>query len=246
MLKLRKILKGTSGRARVAILFTVLALLVGTVALATGTRPTRTTTISSHEQLRGASPAFQNFVQDRPTIWVPLHSQNFAVSCTTDAAACAATVVGMGNATPTLGEITTSEISGFTCDASNDSASVIIPIPADMDLAKTSELRALWSNSEAAGTGTGKVTFTYEIIDQAVDALAAADDAVDTAAAAQTDLAANIPLWTGWSTINASTIDGEPGEDLLIIKAKCTLTTIADMSLIGIQFRYYRKWLGGD
>jgi|GEM_PF-2580695 len=245
MMKLRNTLKKTPGRARVTMLIAILALLfVGTFALAADLKPSRTSTVGSHAQLRGCSPCFQNYVQDTPYYWIPFTPVHFAVSSSDD---ITSTVVGAGGGTPTMAEINTSEITGFTTDADAESVSVMMPFPADCDKSQAMYVRALWSNSESAATGTLAIDLTYAILTAGTTAVGAATTTTGvTDAAAVADAAANVVKWTGWSTIAASTFSANTAEDIIIWKVAVDLTTIADATLYGIQLKCSRKWLGGD
>jgi len=250
MMKCRNLIKQTPGNTRVVFLLAILAALLTLVAvpMASGgdITPTRTSTAGSHEQLRSASPGFQNFVIDRTIAWVPFTPIHFAVSTANDGGiTTTSTVVGAGNGTPSIVEINTSGILGVTTDADDEAVMVLFPIPNDCDLTEDIRLRALWSNSESAGTGTLAVVFTYEVlkVDTSTIGSGEPDDACDTDGAAVADKAANVLNWTSWSTIDGSTITGDPGDDFLAIKAKIDLTTIADATVYGIQIQYYRKWL---
>jgi len=154
-----------------------------------------------------------------------------------------ASLVSMGAGTPAVAEINTSEMGGFTTDGNNDSVAILWVLPVDIDLAKDIDLRGLWSNSESAGTGTGLLKFKYKSFTAGTTAVAVPATACDTDASAQTDLGANIALWSGWSTISGGTISTTPGDDYLGIKGYVTLDTIADMTVYAYQIRYYRKYL---
>lgn len=249
-MKFRNSLKANSGKTRLAILLTVfsalLCLVISSMALGGPIKPTSTSTAGSHSQLKGASPSFQNYVLDRPILWIPFTPENGVVATTNDGGITTTSVTnaaGTGNALQA--EINTSGLLGYTADTSNDSVIVLVPIPNGIDLAKAVNFRVLFSNSETAATGTLTTTFTYEILAIGTSTIGSGepDDAVDTAGSATADLAANVLTWGAWDTVAASTISADPGDDFLSIKCKLTLGTIADATVYGIQMRYYRKWL---
>lgn len=213
----------------------VLCVLVSAVAYAVH-RPSNSNVNSSLAQFKHSNPFVANFVMDRPTVWVNLAPANAIV----------ASLVGMGGGTPAVAEINTSEIGGFTLDANDESVSGIIPIPGDMDLAQDFQCRVLYSNSEAAATGTINFTMTYGSLTVGTDALAVAATAVDTAGAALADLGANVLQWSNYSIIAGGTLTDTPIDDVLVIKEAVTLVTCANATVYGIQCQYYRKWLGMD
>jgi len=174
------------------------------------------------------------FIFDRPIVSIPLLPGGH----------CNNSLVSMGTGTPAVAEINTSEVGGFTLDADNESVSFLFPFPLDIDLSKEIDLRMLWSNSESAATGTGRVLWYHKAITAGTTAIAVATTAPGSVAAAQVDLAANVVLWSGWSVIAASTFAANvAGDDVLIVKAYVDLTTIANMTLYMAQVRYYRKYL---
>jgi len=250
MIKLRNIIKGTSGKTRVGILLTILTLCVGMFAVSAfaSHNPSRTSTAGSYEQLRGASPAFQNFIIDEPVVWVPFAPMAFTVSVTSDVTGTfAATVNNAATGNALLAENDTSGVSGWFVDTSNDAIVFLVPIPSDADLTEDISFRTIWANSESAATGSMTAVWTYEIIDNGVSTLGAGepDDAMDTAGGADVDLAADVVQFSPYSIIAGSTISGTTPDDMLLIKLKVTLTTIADASFFGAQIKFKRKWLGG-
>lgn len=219
----------------VAVIFVV--TMLANFIIASAPSPTHGPSTSSWGDFVVSSPFGSNYVIDKPRVWIPASGGSEVT---------VASLVGLGAGTPVPTEVNSSEVGGFLTDADDESFSALIPVPADVDLAKDIRIRALWSNSEAAGTGSGKVVFTYEPFIVGTTAISVANDACDTDGATVTDLAANVLTWSTWSTIDGGTISLTPGDDFLIVKAAVDVTTIADMTVYGIQLEYYRKWLGGD
>lgn len=215
----------------------VVFVIVLSTSLFIGARntPSRGSSISSWSDLVASSPVAANFLIDRPRVWIPVAG---------GAELAVASLVGLGAGTPALAEINTSEIAGFTLDADDESVSAIFPLPSDIDTAKDVRVRVLWSNSEAAATGTAQFACTYKEIDEGTTALAEAATAFDTDAAAEADLAANVVQWGPWNTIDGGTLTGTPGDDMLVLKCAVDLTTAADATVYGFQLDYYREFFG--
>lgn len=216
----------------------LIAVMIGSFALAAEVKPSRTSTYGSHEQLRGASPLSQNFVIDQPKVWYPV-SGGSQVSV--------ASLVGLGTGTPAIAEINTSEINGFTLDADNESVSWLVPIPVGIDLSKDIVWRCLGSNSESAGTGTMKLLLKYGVMTADTTALAVAATTTGvTNGDAQADLAANVLDWSNTMTIAGGTFSGTPGDDFWVIMVYADVTTIANWTLYGCQMSYYSKWINSS
>jgi len=196
-----------------------------------GYSPSQSFGTSSWDALVNASP-LSKFIFDRPvkSHWLlPVGANN--------------SIVSMGAGTPAVAEIATAEVGGFTLDADNESVSMFWELPLDIDLSKELNFRVLWSNSQSAATGSGRHYFVYGAITVGTDAIAVAATAADTDAANQADLAANIPQWNGWNTIDGASISDTPGDDFLIVKCYVDLTTITNSTIYCYQSRFYRKWL---
>jgi len=154
-------------------------------------------------------------------------------------------LVSMGDNTPAIAEINTAEVGGFTVTGT-DSVSFLWALPLDIDLAQAIDFRALWSDSSATAAGTGQIIFTYLPVVSGTTAIAVATSAMTTDGAAVADnAAANVPLWSAWSSLAGATLTGTPGDDLLIVKAASTLVTITDLTMYMFQIRYYRRYYSG-
>jgi len=224
------------------VLKTILAgalVILAALTCIAAVQPTHGTSISSWADFIVSSPFAQNYVLDKPRLWIPM-SGGFESTATG--------LVGMGAGTPTHTEVNTSEMGGLLLDADAESGSRLIPVPADIDLSKDIRLRALWSNSTAAITGSVQFVFTYELFIADTTAISVPNDAVDTQGADQADsVTANALQWSPWSTITGGTITTlTPGDDILGVKCAVDLTTAADATLYGFQLEYHRKFLGGD
>lgn len=141
-------------------------------------------------------------------------------------------------------EIANAEVGGLTVDTSNDSFSFIWYIPLGADMAEDVTLAFLWSNSETAATGTGRVQTKYTFLDNEVTAVAiGATTTGITNHAVQADLGANIPQWTAVNTLAGSTLGPVNADDQILFLNYCTLDTIANMTIYCVRLRYYRKYL---
>ena len=217
------------------VLATVAILCLAVVAVAGLARPSQTSTAGSHHQLMTADGAFQNFVIDRPYLWIPVVPSDIVATA----------LVGIGAGAPAIAEIGTSEVSAVLFDTDADSiASGLTPFPSDIDLAKNFQCRVLLSTAGAAAVGTVDFVLTYEVFVVGTTALTVANDAFDTDGGAQADLAAAVLTWGPWSVINGGTITATPGDDLFLIQAVYDETTTTDADFFGFQCQFYRKWLG--
>jgi len=206
--------------------------------------PSYGTTSSSLTEFRAADVFAQNYVVDKPRLWIPYCPQNVA-----HAVGGGEVLKSAGAGTVSLAQIGSSETQGFTMTADADSVSVLVPIPADIDLAQECRFRVLWSqNAAAAAAGTVNFAFVYKQMVAGTTAVAVATTAMSADASGQTNLAADIPYWSGWSTLNANVLTGTPGDDLIILKVYVDLPAsgVTDATVYGAQWEYSRKFLGGD
>jgi len=154
---------------------------------------------------------------------------------------------GMGTGAPEFGEISTSSIGGIKM-VNTDTYGFLMVVPAWCDPASQWDFRILWSNSEAAATGSVLYAVTYTPIKVATQAtaLAAGATALDTVIASDVDAAANVPQWTTWGSISADKTDVKDliaGTDLISMEITAALTTIADASVLQAQYRVARRYL---
>ena len=157
-----------------------------------------------------------------------------------------ADLLGHGTGTPALAEINSSETVGLTLDANNEGFGVLWQIPMELDDSGAIDYRLLWSNSEAAGTGSALFAGEYTKLVAGTTAIAVGATALDTVIAADVDLAANVINWTPWGTILGTAVTAlaiTPGDDFLALHFKVTLTTIADATVHAGNVRYYRKYI---
>jgi hypothetical protein len=214
------------------------AMILGTTLLvAARNTPTRGSSVSSWSDFVVSSPFSQNKVIDRPRVWVPVAG---------GAELSVSSLVGLGTGTPALSEINNSEIAGFTLDANNEAVAALVPVPSDIDVAKDIRIRVLWSNSESAGTGAATFTCEYTPLTIGTDAIAVGGTALDTAITADVDLAANVLNWSPWGVIAGGTLADTPGDDVIVVRCKVTLDTIANATVYAFQMDYYREYIGGD
>jgi hypothetical protein len=184
-------------------------------------------------RLRNSDKFGKEFVADRvkrPLFYLP----NFVA---------AADLVSMGAGTADLDEVNATELGGIQC-ATTESYSTLWVLPDEIDLAQPIDIRVLTCDEAAASGDTQTAVVTYQAVTVGTDALVAPATALNTLIVAQADLAADIPWWTTWGTINGGTITDIPGEDLCNIKILWTLSTLGAIWTLSAQVRYYRKFVG--
>lgn len=155
----------------------------------------------------------------------------------------AADLVSMGAGTGDLDEVNATEIAGIEF-ATTESYSVLWILPDEIDLSEDIDVRALWCDEAAASGDTQTCVATYQAITTGTDTMVAPATAVDTAIDAKADLAADIPHWSSYGTIDGGTIDDTPGDDLCNWKFTWTLSTLTALWQLSAQVRYYRKFVG--
>jgi len=191
------------------------------------------------ENFRNASPAFRNYVVDRPVMDMGIQLPNVSE-------ATPANLLGHGAGTPALAEINSSEICGLTLDASNEGLGHLWKVPYWVDCSQDIDFRCNVSNSAGAGTGSALMVFEYTALTHGTTAMAIGATALDTAVTSWTDLAANVVANTAWGTLAAATLAAltlTPGDDSLAFHIDVTLTTITDCTFYGADYRAYRQWL---
>jgi hypothetical protein len=190
--------------------------------------------------LRTGSGFSQEYVIDRPVVDIA----DFSHLNIVDGSGNAGRWNGTGTAE--LTHINSSEVAGLRLASNNDSFGVLWTLPVDIDTDKQIDFRVIWSNSEAAGTGSLTLTGAYTALTLGTTAVAVGGTAFDTTWDGQADLAANVIRATGWGSIDAGTSaiqSLEGGDDLIALHVKGTLTTISNADIYKVQARYYRKWL---
>jgi hypothetical protein len=123
-------------------------------------RPTPTfgTTSSSVVEFRAADNFAQNYVVDKPRLYIPYCPMNVA-----HAVGSTEVLKSVGAGTVSTAEIGSSECIGFTMTTDADSVSVMVPVPVDIDLAEDIRFRVLWSqNAAAAAAGSVRFYFVYK------------------------------------------------------------------------------------
>lgn len=191
----------------------------------------------SADQIKTASPAFGQFVayEVQRELW------NFPNLLDTGAADNAQS---MGTGAAEFAELNTSEIGGIYCDTSTDSYGTLWVLPAEIDVSKDIKFRVLWSNSEAAATGSCTWAVKYTPLTAGTTAFAIGATALGTAITAQADLAANVQQWSPLGVLAGGTLTNTPGDDSLTLTTICTLTTIANATALALQVHYSRRYVG--
>jgi hypothetical protein len=154
-----------------------------------------------------------------------------------------ADLVSMGVGTADLDEVTATELAGIEC-ATTESYSTLWVLPDEIDLAEDIDFRVLACDEGAASANVQTAVITYQAVTVGTDAMVAPATVLNTPIVAQADLAADIPWWTAYGTINGGTITDQPGEDLCNVKCAWTLVVLAAIWMLGIEVRYYRKFVG--
>jgi hypothetical protein len=201
--------------------------------------PTSASGSPSAAGLREYSRFTKEYVMDRPVIDL-FNFTNMRITGPDD-------FEGMGTGAPEFGEIGSSSIGGFKM-TNTDTHGHLLVLPYWLDPEQRIDFRILWSNSEAAATGSLILTVTYTPVDVSTQSTATGvgATALDSTIDSQADLAANVARWTEWGYISANKTgvkDLDPGSDLLSIEITAALTTIADASVLQAQWRGYRKYI---
>lgn len=155
----------------------------------------------------------------------------------------AADLVSMGVGDADLDEVNATEIAGIEC-LTTESYSTLWVIPDEIDLTQVIDFRVLCCDEAAASANVQTAVITYQSVTVGTDAMVAPATVLGTPIVAQADLAADIPWWTTWGSIAANTIADTPGEDLCNVKCAWTLVVLAAIWTLGIQVRYFRRWVG--
>ena len=207
--------------------------------MATIHEPTNHTITATARNLRNYNDFAKNYIMDRPIV------KTFDFPNIMNATG-PADLMGQGGGTPTLPEVNASEICGLFMDTDLDSHGFEVVLPYDMDVDEQVDFRYLWSNSEAAATGSALWVMFYNPVKVGVStAIAIAATQIDVPIANQVDLAANVQRWTSCGSISAGFLSAlTPGDDVLHCCINMTtLTVLADATLYCGQMRYHRKYL---
>ena len=202
--------------------------------------PTNARGSASPEGLRSYGRFAQEYIMDRPP--VDLFSFMNYLEHDPD------NMEGMGAGAPEFGEVSTSEIGAVLVAANDDAYGQLVVLPYWMDPSKQIDFRVLWSNAQAAATGSFTVAIKYTPVDISANlqAVAVGATALDSTIDAQVDRAANLPQWTEYGYISegkAGVANLTPGDDLLCLTVVGTLTTITSAHILGAQMRPYRKYI---
>jgi hypothetical protein len=196
--------------------------------------PTKRDVTPTNDGLAGFSHWTRNYVRDRPVVEL----FNFAKT-----GISVASFASVGNGAAPYSEVATSDTLSLHMDTGDINA-VLWTLPADIDLSKDIDLRAMWSNSAGiAAANTSGLAWKYTKHVPSTTTLAAAATSVDSQAGVQASFGANIPGFTSWSTITGGKINPAiyvPGEGYLTISVTCTLVTLSNIDLYLGQVRYYR------
>lgn len=154
-----------------------------------------------------------------------------------------ADLLGQGTGTPALSEINTAEICGLVLDANSESFGALWLIDQRCDITQPVDVGVLWSNSEAAGTGSGLFVAVVTELIAGTTAMAVGATVMDTPITGDVDLAANVVDWSPYGVIAAGSLTTTlvPNDDLLAWKFSVTLTTIANAAVYMARIRYYAE-----
>ena len=160
-----------------------------------------------------------------------------------------ASLAGVGAGAPITQELDTTGLISIFMDNDADAFPFLWNLPSDMDVTKPIDFSVLWTQSQGAATGSCLWSVLYTSVVMGTTSLTAeATTALDVIIANQADLAADVPQWTAWGTIDAgktgvSTL--EAGTDALLVNTVSTThTTITDVDLLAVRARYYRRFIG--
>jgi len=145
--------------------------------------------------------------------YLPLQAYggSYTIALTTEAAAAepvaGAMLISAGTGSPYFTEITDSGIVGMYVNDTADSVGILYPIPYDMDVKSAMEFSVIWCSNQTTTTDTctWKVQYTELTIDS--EAIEAGATALDTAIAADTNVAAVTGLQqTSWGILNGGNL----------------------------------------
>lgn len=168
--------------------------------------------------LKRAMPHVSNYgVEKYKYVYLPLQAWGgwVAVVNASDQADIAVedAITSAGTGAPSFGEITDSGIVGLHVDDTADSVGILWPIPYDCDVKSKIEFAVTWCSDQTTTTDTvtWKVLYTELTINS--EAIEAGATALNTAIAADTNVAAVTGLQqTAWGVLNGGTLTGDAGD----------------------------------
>lgn len=135
----------------------------------------------------------------------------YTIALTTEAAAAepaaGTMLISAGTGGPYPTEVTDSGIVGLYVNDTADSVGILYPVPYDMDVKSPMDFAVVWCSDQSTTTDTStwKVLYTELTIDS--EAIEAGASALDTAIAADTNVAAVRGIQqTAWGTLNGGTL----------------------------------------
>ena len=161
------------------------------------------------------------------------------------------TATGMatrGAGAPVGGEVASSGRTSIFCADALDEWVFPVPGPLGADPNGNILVRAMVSQSQAAGTGSYLLTGTYLPSITGTTTQADPATALSVPFVTTVDLGADIPQNTAWAEIAANVsgvTDGTltPGDDEILFKLETTThTTITDLDILRVEFRFLNKY----
>ena len=155
-------------------------------------------------------------------------------------------IISAGSGAPSFGEVTDSAIVGLHVDDTGDDVGILWPIPYDCDVESDVEFAVVWDSDQVTTTDTVTWKVLYTELTMNTTAIEAGATALDTAIAADTNVAGVCAIQqTPWGILNGGTLtngrwlallveyDAESGPD-------CSSDAIHGLYLV---IRYVRRAL---
>lgn len=116
-------------------------------------------------------------------------------------------VISAGTGAPSFGEVTDAGIVGLHIDDTADSIALLYPVPYDMDIKSKMEFSVIWCSNQTTTSDTTTWTVQYTELTINSEAIEVGGTALDTAIAADTNVAAVTGIQqTSWGIINGDTL----------------------------------------
>lgn len=154
----------------------------------------------------------------------------------------ATAIAGFGVGAPPVTEIAASGIAAWHLDTT-DQLIWPVRIPRNADLSKEILVRLLCSQNQALATGSYIFAFLHNLVKVGTTVRILPATAFDFNPPSQVDLAADIPVYTGFAVISpnkAGVMALEPGKDVIDIMATAALTGCTSIDVLALEVFFRR------